>query len=129
VNKPNGLLKPDRDVRGLIASIAIIGALTTLNLLIVKGEIDGPIALAFLGTLSGPVLGFYYGGKGGTGTEAQYVQGATQMAQGIQLSEIHDLVNSRLTAVTDRLDKALGLMTGAQMTEMNREDKPRKGKP
>ena len=112
--------KPDRDVRGLIASIAIIGALTTLNLLIVKGEIDGPIALAFLGTLSGPVLGFYYGGKGGVGTEQQFQQGVTQMAQGVQLSEIHDLVNSRLTAVTERLDKALGLMTDKQRDEMGR---------
>jgi len=122
--KLDSVLKPDRDVRGLIASLAIIGALATLNLLIVKGEIDGPIALAFLGTLSGPVLGFYYGGKGGTGTEQQFQQGVTQMAQGVQLSEIHDLVNARLTVVTERLDKALGLMTGPQMTEMNRKDGP-----
>jgi hypothetical protein len=96
-------LKPDRDVRGVIALISIVGSLAILAALIMRGEIDGPIALAFLGTLSGPVLGFYYGGKGGGATSdviaGQSNAAAAQREQSERIDVIHDLVNAPFEAL------------------------------
>jgi hypothetical protein len=109
----------DLDVRGILALISLMGSLLALSTLMVRSDIEGPVALAFLGTLAGPVMGFYFGAKGAAGSEQQYQQGVTQSAQGVQLAEIHALVNSRLESLTERLDKALSLLTADQRDELD----------
>lgn len=63
----------DLDVRGILALVSLLSSLVILGLLIVREELDGPTSLAFLGTLAGPVMGFYFGAKGASVNE-QVVQ-------------------------------------------------------
>lgn len=95
----------DLDVRGLIGLMSVTGLFGIVFTQLTKG-----IAVAIPPEVAGTVgaaIGFYFGGKGAAGTEMQAQQIQQGAEQGVRLEQVHELVNSRLDAVTQRLEDAL----------------------
>ena len=111
----------DWDVRGFLAVGGLIGAFIIATSQIVVAALAGRFTTidtiskaaeipTWLATMVGAIIGFYFGARAG-GSETAQAQ------QGVQLSEIHALVNSRL-------DEALALIE-TQRTELATTEEPK----